>query len=68
MSGDLPLLSLSLSDMRLQEILELATSIPLPEAAKKEVDKPTNCYVSLYCTKVCLMYLLLFLNDNKKSP
>lgn len=30
-SGDLPLLSLSLSDLRLQEILQLAQSIPLPE-------------------------------------
>ena len=31
MSGELPLLSLNMSDHRLQEILVLAQSIPLPE-------------------------------------
>lgn len=36
MSGDLPLLSLSLSDLRLQEILQLAQSIPLPEAGDED--------------------------------
>lgn len=36
MSGDLPLLSLSLSDLRLQEILQLAQSIPLPEVGDED--------------------------------
>lgn len=36
MSGDLPLLSLSLSDLRLQEILQLAQSIPLTEAGDED--------------------------------
>lgn len=35
-SGDLPLLSLSLSDLRLQEILQLAQSIPLPEGGGED--------------------------------
>ncbi|XP_078330281.1 intermembrane lipid transfer protein VPS13A-like isoform X6 [Crassostrea virginica] len=36
-SGDLPLLSVCLSDLRLQEILQLAQSIPLPETGDEEI-------------------------------
>lgn len=39
MSGDLPLLSLSLSDLRLQEILQLAQSIPLPEGGDEDQEQ-----------------------------
>jgi len=34
--GELPLVSLNISDVRLQEIISLGTSIPLPESDEPE--------------------------------
>ncbi len=42
-AGELPLLSLSISDYRLQEILALAESIPLP-APQPEVETTEDLY------------------------
>lgn len=38
MSGKLPLLSLRLSDLRLQEIILLVQSIPLPEFTDQDLE------------------------------
>lgn len=38
MSGNLPLLSLSLSDLRLQEIIQLVQSIPLPKVSDRDLE------------------------------
>ena len=36
MKGELPLISLNISDHRLQEILSMVQSIPLPETSTEE--------------------------------
>lgn len=38
MSGNLPLLSLRLSDLRLQEIIQLVQSIPLPKVTDRDLE------------------------------
>lgn len=50
MSGNLPLLSLSLSDLRLQEIIQLVQSISLPEVWDEdlEVEEMDVFSVSIY--------------------
>lgn len=38
MSGNLPSLSLSLSDLRLQEIIQLVQSVPFPEVWDEDLE------------------------------
>lgn len=42
MSGELPLLSLRISDVKLRSVLELIESIPLPESRPTNSSGPTT--------------------------
>ncbi|XP_056003796.1 intermembrane lipid transfer protein VPS13A-like isoform X2 [Ostrea edulis] len=78
-SGDLPLLSLSLSDRRLQEILQLAQSIPLPEGEDLQeeenieifsdsLDIPLDINENQLMKKVVVVSTELAEQENLQSP